>query len=163
MSHIRYTERKLDYRYMPPMQCCPFYHYSILIRIGSPKHGFQRNVFSKFWLRKLLFSTSKIKVEWERKKPVKISVKGDNFFRWKNNLPSFHRILYICVLDPSLPILCIPQRSHCISSSIVFFVPSFWKIASTILRYGWKTHFMIWVTQRRKFQPNFLEKNKNKC
>ena len=84
MSHIRYTERKLDYRYMPPMQCCPFYHYSILIRIGYPKQGFQRNVFSKFWLRKLLFSTSKIKVEWERKKPVKISVKGDNFFRWKN-------------------------------------------------------------------------------
>ena len=30
MSHIRQTERKLDYRYMPPMQCCPFYHYSIL-------------------------------------------------------------------------------------------------------------------------------------
>ena len=149
MSHIRHTERKLDYRYMPPMQCCPFYHYSILIRIGYPKNCY--------------FLHRKLKLNEREKSQSKFQLKGIIFSDGK--IAYHHSIeyyIFVCSIHHYLFYVLIPQRSHCISS-IVFFVPSFWKIASTILRYGWKTHFMIWVTQRRKFQPNFLEKNKNKC
>ena len=94
---------------------CNVVHFIIilyLLGLGTQNMGSKEMYFQNFDYENCFL---------ERKKPVKISVKGDKFFRWKNNLPSFHRILYICVLDPSLPILCIVYHRTEITLYIIIY------------------------------------------
>ena len=75
MSHIRYTERKLDYRYMPPMQCCPFYHYSIL-GLGTQNMGSKEMYFQNFDYENCYFLHRKLKLNEREKSQSKFQLKG---------------------------------------------------------------------------------------